>query len=306
VSDSGAGKDLPRGVVIAVLVAALLVFGGVGAWRFKEMREEAAREAAAAAEAQEDERDPIRVPRWVDEDQVRYPNRFRTTWEDPAALAGLRDAEGLAELVAGAASDEQRARRLMSWTRAQWEPGTPSPYPPPAAEWMLSEIRSGRTGGFCAQYAFLLVQAAQAVGLPARNLTVRAHEVVEVWLADESRWTMIDPFYETQVFGPEGRSLSALEIHEAHRRGDHALGLSETSRLEESMEAYASRFDRFAAWLQAAFTSRPMNFTDLRRYKLHYEPLPLNPRWPALEPGSLLTRRADEISAPPVDFPGLD
>ena len=96
---------------------------------------------------------PIRVPLWANPGKVGHASRFAWTWEDPAVLTPYSEAEGLDDVVAGAGSDEERARRLVTWARRQFEPGRPDPYPPPDAERKLAQIRGGITQGFCAQSA---------------------------------------------------------------------------------------------------------------------------------------------------------
>jgi len=115
--------------------------------------------------------DPIHIPLWVPRAQVRHKTRFTCRWDGPGPLARFRTAERLDNVVRGSGSDEARARKLLHWTRAQFEPGRPDPYPPPDATTTLREIRSKHTGGFCAQYAFVLVQALQSFGQPARVVT---------------------------------------------------------------------------------------------------------------------------------------
>src|SRR5262249_42464020 len=158
-----------------------------------------------------------------------------------APLARFRQAESLDAVVAGAVSDEERARKLLHWTRAQFEPGRPDPYPQPDAMKTLSEIRAGRTGGFCAQYAFVLVQALQSFGKPARVVTIVNHEVVETWLADQARWTMLDPLFELQVLDSGGRSLSAIEIRNGRDAGAK-VAITAGNRLTEPARRYVARY----------------------------------------------------------------
>jgi len=210
----------------------------------------------------------------------------------------FRQAENLDAVVGAAASDEERARKLMHWTRAQFEPGRPDPYPPPDAMTTLSEIRAGRTGGFCAQYAFVLVQALQSFGKPARVVTIKEHEVVETWLADQARWTMLDPLFDLQVVDQRGRSLSAIEIRSARHAGE-TLGVTTGARLDESLRRYAARYDRIALWIRNAFVSAPAKFTDFDRYRVWLVGSDeLSP-----SPESLSTTHPEGLYGPPLDFP---
>jgi hypothetical protein len=241
---------------------------------------------------------PIHVPLWLPRAQVRHQTRFASRWDGPGPLAHFRQAEHLDAVVAGARSDEERARKLMHWTRAQFEPGRPDPYPPPDAMTTLSEIRAGRTGGFCAQYAFVLVQSLQSFGMPARVVTIKDHEVVETWLADQWRWTMLDPLFDLQVINQLGRSLPAIEIRNARQAGEE-LALTAGARLGEPLRSYVFRYDRIALWIRNAFVSEPENFTDFDRYRVWL--VGDGEHSPSAE--SLSTSHPEGLYGPPSEFP---
>ncbi len=248
-----------RELVLAVVLAAVVLFGLIGITRLERERR------ASAVDP------PLSVPLFLDPGRVAHDSRLTFTFDPPEVLAPLRRQEGLDDVVAGATSDEEAYRRLTGWVREQWEPGRPDPYPPPDARVILRDIRDSFTGGFCAQYCFVLVQAVQSFGLPARMVTVTGHEVVEAWLRDQRRWVMLDPTYELQVMDGAGRTLSALEIHRAAAAGE-PVAFTDGNRADESPEAYARRFLRFAVWIRDDFVSRPMNFTDFDRYRVWFAP----------------------------------
>jgi len=202
---------------------------------------------------------------------VRHFPRFRFVYENPAVLQDLRQQEGLDEVVAGARDDQETFRRLMTWVRDQWEPGRPDPYPPPDARIILRDIRQGVTGGFCAQYCFVLLQAIGSFGAPARCVTVEGHEVIEAWLRDQGRWVMFDPLHDLQILDNEGRSLSALEIWE-HSDDPSVLRMTSDNRCSQEQSTYLERFRHFAVWLRNDFVSQPMNFTDFDRYRVWFDP----------------------------------
>jgi hypothetical protein len=174
-------------------------------------------------------------------------------------------------VVQGSASDEQSWRRLMIWVRSQWQPGRPDPYPPADARIILRDVRAGITGGFCAQYSFVLAQAIQSFGAPARLVTISGHEVVEAWLRDEQRWVMFDPTYRLQVIDGSGRTLNAFEIRQGVVAGD-SLSATADHRLEQALGAYLRRYLRFAVWIRNDFVSQPMNFADFDRYRVWFIP----------------------------------
>lgn len=214
---------------------------------------------------------PLTVHLFVAPSQVQHMPRFRFAFDPPEVLQQLRLDEGLDVIVHGAGSDEELCRRLMRWTRAQWEPGRPDPYPPPDARIILRDIRSGFTGGFCAQYCFVLVQAISSFGLQARCVTIRGHEVMEAWLRDEQRWTMLDPLYALQVLDAEGRSLNANQIRLAVAGGNR-MRLLDGNRCGESPADYLARFRQLAVWIRNDFVSHPMNFVDFDRYRVWLAP----------------------------------
>lgn len=221
-------------------------------------------EGAAGADS------PLTVHLFIDPAKVRHFPRFQFVYEDPRAVADLRREEQLDKVVGGAVGEEA-CRRLMHWTRDQWEPGRPDPYPPPDARVILRDIRDGKTGGFCAQYCVVLLQAIASFDTPARFVTVEGHEVIEVWVQAEHRWIMFDPYNDLEVFDRDGRALSALGIFEQLERPD-ALRLSPGNRLGEDRATYLDRFRHFAVWLRNDLVSQPMNFTDFDRYRVWFDP----------------------------------
>lgn len=254
-------KGLAR--VLAPAVMAALVGGGLGCRRDS---------SGGDTEERQQEHEPLMtVHLFADPSEVRHFPRFRFVYENAAVLQEFRRCEGLDQVVAGATGDQEVFRRLTGWVRDQWEPGRPDPYPPPDARIILRDVRQGVTGGFCAQYCFVLLQAIARFGAPARCVTVEGHEVIEAWLRDEKRWVMFDPLYDLQILDDEGRSLSALEIRE--RTDDpSALRMSPGHRCTEARSDYLVRYRRFAVWLRNDFVSQPMNFTDFDRYRLWFDP----------------------------------
>jgi len=241
----------------------------------------------------------IRVPMFVDPALVKPTPRFRFSFDPPAALEALRVEENLDAVVAGAADDLDAALRLMHWVRRQWEPGIPSPYPPIDARIILRDIRSGFTGGFCAQYNYVLAQGLQSLGLPARYVTLIEHEVIEVYLPSRDRWVCLDPLYDTTYTDGAGNPLS---VHEIQSRGRSGLPVRITDpRLTENAypgdpQAHMAAFASFSVWVKNDHVSSPINFTDLERYKVHF--LPDGPGSTHLPPGAL------ETSEPADLYPG--
>jgi len=219
-----------------------------------------------AEPAAEDSR--IHVPLFVDPATVKPTPRFRFTFDPPEALAALRQEENLDEVVAGAVDDLARCVRLMSWTRKQWEPGIPNPYPPLNARIILKDIRRGFTGGFCAQYNYVLAQGLQSFGIPARYVSLVEHEVIEARLPDAGWWVCLDPLYDTYYMDEAGRPLSVYEIHRRVLDGQ-PVRLSD-GHLVEDIPAQLEKFRSFAVWLKNDHVTSPLNFADLERYKVYF------------------------------------
>ena len=210
----------------------------------------------------------IHVPLFVDPALVKPTPRFRFTFDPPEALAKLRQEEKIDEIVAGAATDMDRGIRLMHWTRSQWEPGVPNPYPPLDARVILRDIRRGFTSGFCAQYNYVLAQALQSIGIPARYVSLVEHEVIEMRPGELGRWVCLDPLYDAWYQDVAGQALSVHDIHQRVRRGSPIIA-SEGNRLT-NLKTQLAVFNSFAVWLKNDHVSSPLNFADLDRYKVYF------------------------------------
>ena len=211
---------------------------------------------------------PIEVPLFVSPERVRHHSRFRFIFDNEEILRPLRKREKLDQVVAGAKTDMEVFLRLMKWVRAQWSPGRPDPYPPINAIVILDEIRKGETGGFCAQYCFVLVQCLQSLGYKARYVTVKGHEVIEVWSPELSKWVMLDPLYELYV-STGVTPLSVFEIHKMIIRGAHNLEVH-AKKDPGDLRVYLSRYKKFAVWSKNDHVSSPINFFDIERYKIYF------------------------------------
>jgi hypothetical protein len=212
--------------------------------------------------------DSIEVPRFVPPEKVRYHSRFRFTFDNKEVLRPLRNRAKLDQVIAGAKTDMEVFLRLMKWVRAQWSPGRPDPYPPIDATVILNKIRRGKTGGFCAQYCFVLVQSLQSLGYKARYVTVEGHEVTEVWSPGFAKWVMLDPLYELYII--KGVTpLSVLEIHKMIIKNE--LNMKVHAKKDPGdLRVYLSRYEKFAVWSKNDHVSSPINFFDIDRYKIYF------------------------------------
>ncbi|HKQ96506.1 MAG TPA: transglutaminase-like domain-containing protein [Candidatus Polarisedimenticolia bacterium] len=126
-------------------------------------------------------------------------------------LVQLREREKLDEVVAGSGTQFVTALRLMHWVRAQWEPAESFYYPPWDALEILDLARRHDNRGFCAQYAVVLLQACQSMGIHARYVDLPGHFVIAIWSDDFDRWALLDPLndshYERNGVPLRGRGL---------------------------------------------------------------------------------------------------
>jgi len=248
---------------------------------------------ACPAKPPPDSGSPIHL--FVPPDSVHHRPRFCFSYEKARDVQDLRQQEKLDLLLDGAETDMDIGRRLMHWTSKQWEAGRPDPYPPPDARIILRDIRSGFTGGFCAQYAAVFVQAAASFGIPARFVTLLGHEVAELWLRDERRWVLFDPTSDLQILDSEERALNAGEVHAALQDGTK-LHFSPGHHCRLDIDGYTRRFEHFAVWIRNDLRAHPLNFGDFDRYRLWFDPegnlsIPLQ---------SLKTPFLEDLYAPPV------
>ena len=131
----------------------------------------------------------------------------------------LREQERLDELVTQAQDELQIIESLTLWTRRQFEPGIPDPYPLSNGLDILADIRSGKTGGFCGQYAYLLADALKSYGFfDVRYVETWAdetnsHFLVEVWSNQLGRWMLLDPLHAALVVDSAGEPLSTWDAH---------------------------------------------------------------------------------------------
>lgn len=191
----------------------------------------------------------------VAEPPVGGTSNYVLAYEDVAEpkVTQLRKQEGLDEVTSGARTDLEVFEALTLWARRQFEPGFPDPYPLSNGVDILTDIRSGRTGGFCGQYAYLLADALKSYG----HFSVRyvetfarddnSHFLVEVWSNRLARWVLLDPLYAALVVDENGEPLSMWDAHAVAAgkgpSGVHRKWLaSETEVSREPDEGYFELF----------------------------------------------------------------
>lgn len=127
----------------------------------------------------------------------------------------LRSREKLDDVVAGAATQFEAIVRLNGWAHRQWVSGGSFYYPPWDAVEILDLAREHDNRGFCAQYAIVLLQACQSLGIHARYVDLPGHFVVAVWSDDFDRWVVLDPLYDIH-YEKDGIPMRGREIYGAY------------------------------------------------------------------------------------------
>ena len=180
----------------------------------------AARALAAWHHADSAEADRLRAAYRIG--GARLESEFVYEDAEHPALVRLRETYGLDELARPRPGDARDAGllRLGTWAGTRFDHGNdPLPQAAPGEE-LVALVRAGAEGSrfLCDTAAKLCVQAAAAVGIPARLLTLsddgyeRDHAVAELWSDESSAWLVVDCDYLLCFRGPEGRLLGAWEL----------------------------------------------------------------------------------------------
>ena len=154
---------------------------------------------------------------------MRLPSGHVFLAEDPdhPQLRAFKRREGIAAIVKGKRSEGEALLALAKWTSNLFPVTSPFPnYPPWNAKVILARIRTGQTGGFCAQYALIFGQGSQSLGFPVRYVDLAGpeggagHFISEVYLSSRGKWVAFDAQYGIAYADREGNLLSALDLHE--------------------------------------------------------------------------------------------
>jgi hypothetical protein len=213
-------------------------------------------------------KNPMQVPLFIDLAHVKYETRFHFTYDPVDVLHTYREQEDLDSIVVNVSTHFEKVLRLLHWAREQWEPGRPDPYPPINAQQILQAIRTGQTGGFCAQYNYVFVQAVQSFGMRARYVTIRNHEVTEVWIPEFGKWVCFDPLYTAYYTNQAQVPLSVYEVYKSVKQHTSVLMITQ-NRIRDT-NAHLSQFNTFAIWIKNNHISSPINFVDIEYYKVHF------------------------------------
>ncbi len=127
----------------------------------------------------------------------------------------LRRREQLDKVIAPGETQLAKVLLLLDWAHRQLHTATKFYYPPWDAVEILDLARKYGNGGFCAQYAIIMLQACQAVGLDTRYVDLPGHFAMAVWFDDYEKWVYLDP-YNDFYFEKDGIPLGGATLYDAY------------------------------------------------------------------------------------------
>lgn len=169
-------------------------------------------------------------------------------WKEPK-LRQLRQDEDFKDLCFNDQLD--LFLKLCDWTHGQWPTSIPDPYPLSNAVDILADIRSGKTGGFCGQYAYVLADVLKSMGffsvryVELWSSSGESHFVVEVWSDQFGKWMILDPAENIYyLLAKSGLPADALEVRSALLMGGgvtaRSAGAPRSDRGKHKMHLYAN------------------------------------------------------------------
>lgn len=224
-------------------------------------------------------------------------------WQEPM-LRQLREQENFKDL--GGKDQLALFLNYCHWTHSQWPMSVPDPYPRSNAIDILADIRSGKTGGFCGQYAYVLADVLKSMGFFAVRYVElwskkgESHFVVEVWSDQFAKWMILDPAEDVYyAFLDSGKPANALEIHEtlSHPGTIAAFSSSQphTNRGSHKMNLYANVAVSTRSDLMRL--DKPPTIGDrFRTFVFYHDRRGISQNFAGRIPYSLLTDRADDIN----------
>lgn len=224
-------------------------------------------------------------------------------WQEPM-LRQLREQENFKDL--GGRDQLALFLNYCHWTHSQWPMSVPDPYPRSNAIDILADIRSGKTGGFCGQYAYVLADVLKSMGFFAVRYVElwsdegESHFVVEVWSDQFAKWMILDPAEDVYyAFLDSGRPASALEVHATLSNPGKIAAFSasqpRTSRGSHKMNLYANMAVSTRSDLM--HLDKPPTVGDrFRTFVFYRDQRGISRTFAGRIPYSLVTDRADDIN----------
>ena len=156
------------------------------------------------------------------------PVRMKRPATNSETLRTLRETYKLDAIVAGAADDLDRIRRMCRWVHGRtshqgWDGDLPSD--------ALGLLQVAEKGGQwrCVEYGIVLAGCLNAVGIPARQVGGQARDVetsavgaghvfAEAWIADRQRWMFVDAQMDIVGLDSDGTPMNSVEFRNSLSR----------------------------------------------------------------------------------------
>ena len=156
------------------------------------------------------------------------PVRMKRPATNSETLRTLRETYKLDAIVAGAADDLDRIRRMCRWVHGRtshqgWDGDLPSD--------ALGLLQVAEKGGQwrCVEYGIVLAGCLNAVGIPARYVGGQARDVetiavgaghvfAEAWIADRQRWMFVDAQMDIVGLDSDGTPMNSVEFRNSLSR----------------------------------------------------------------------------------------
>ena len=156
------------------------------------------------------------------------PVRMKRPATNSETLRTLRETYKLDAIVAGAADDLDRIRRMCRWVHGRtshqgWDGDLPSD--------ALGLLQVAEKGGQwrCVEYGIVLAGCLNAVGIPARQVGGRArdaetiavgagHVFAEAWIVDRQRWMFVDAQMDIVGLDSDGTPMNSVEFRNSLSR----------------------------------------------------------------------------------------
>jgi hypothetical protein len=140
---------------------------------------------------------------------------------------GRLDFDGEAVLASRLPPPSESARETalatLAWVTRRWRHTSTNHAPAPDANAILDLVKAGQRFA-CREYTIVLTQALNAIGIPARHLSLfredyyagmgTGHAVTEAWLDDLGRWVVLDGQNGATWRDAEDNLLGVVELQE--------------------------------------------------------------------------------------------
>lgn len=161
------------------------------------------------------------------------PLRFPRPDVHSPALKELRETYRLDLVIAEAADDLDRVKRICRWVHARTSHDGWSYDYPTGAVALLKAAEKGAQWR-CVEFGIVMSECLKAVGIPARKVSARARDVeallagaghvfAEAWLEDRQCWVLVDAQMGLVGLDRDGTPLNSIEFRNALASPDSPL-----------------------------------------------------------------------------------